>query len=174
MEPMQEIENRLWDFIDGASAPAEKTAVENLIRENEIWKLKYAELMQVQKNLQELELEQPSMRFTKNVMEQIAQLQVQPAAREYINRNVIRGIGIFFLTLIGGFIIYALAQINWKDAGDSKSSIGIDFAKVDYSRVFDNQFVNGFMVLNIILGLMLLDRYLSNRKRDLRERTAMK
>jgi len=32
--------------------------------------------------------------------------------------------------------------------------------------MFNNTFVNVFMMLNVILGLMLFDRYLSNKKKS--------
>ena len=41
------------------------------------------------------ELEAPSMRFTVNVMDEIAHYQIAPATKSYINKNIIRGIGGF-------------------------------------------------------------------------------
>jgi len=32
--------------------------------------------------------------------------------------------------------------------------------------MFNNTFVNAFMMLNIVLGLMLLDRYLDRKKKE--------
>jgi hypothetical protein len=40
---------------------------------------------------------------------------------------------------------------------------------VDYSRMFNNSFVNLFMMANVVLGLMLLDRYLHMKRKKLRE-----
>jgi len=36
---------------------------------------------------------------------------------------------------------------------------------VDYGRMFNNTFVNAFMMLNVVLGLMLFDRYLNSRRK---------
>jgi regulatory protein YycI of two-component signal transduction system YycFG len=33
--------------------------------------------------------------------------------------------------------------------------------------MFNNTFVNVFMMLNVVLGLMLLDRYLDRKKKEL-------
>ncbi len=63
--------------------------------------------------LRKEELEMPSLRFTKNVMEEIAQYQVAPATKNYINKNVIRGIFAFFLIMISGLLIYFIGQIHW-------------------------------------------------------------
>ena len=159
------MEARIWEFIDGLLAGEEHSQVEKLIAEQAEWKRKYAELFALHQSLNLVELEQPSMRFTRNVMEEISRLQITPATRNYINKYVIRGIAIFFITTILGFLIYGFSQVDWSSGGERGNVIGIDFTKVDYSRFFNNNFVNGFMMLNVILGLMLFDRYLSNSKK---------
>lgn len=160
------MEVRLWEYIDGFSNDAEKSAIKKLIAENAEWRAKYHELLQVHQSLNLVELEEPSLRFTKNVMEEIAKYHIAPATKTYINKKVIWGIGIFFITVILGFLIYGIAQINWTAAQDSKSALGVDFTKVDYTSMFNNTFVNVFMMLNVILGLMLFDRYLNSRKKE--------
>src|SRR5215212_6114868 len=96
------IEVRLWEYIDGFSAPSEKSAIEKLIEENAEWRNKYKELLEVNQLLQSSELEEPSLRFTKNIMEEIGKFQVSPAAKKYINTKLIWGIGLFFITMIVG------------------------------------------------------------------------
>jgi hypothetical protein len=159
----EEIEARLWAYIDGLSE--EESLIEQLIRENAKWRAKYQELLELNQLLHNTELEQPSMRFSKNVMEEIAKVHIAPATKEYINKNIIRGIAAFFITVIVGFLVYGFSQVNWSE-GSSNSSIGIDFNQVDYSRMFNNTFVNLFMMANVILGLMLLDRYLASKKKQ--------
>jgi len=165
----EEIEVRLWDYIDGLSGPDEKSIVEQLILSSAEWKAKYNELLEVHQMINTAELEQPSLRFTKNVMEEIARIQIAPAATNYINKKVILGIALFFFSVIAGFLIYGFSQINWDSGGSGSSTpFGLDLKNVDYSKMFNNTFVNVFMMMNIVLGLMLLDRYLSNKKRQLR------
>ena len=102
------------------------------------------------------------MRFTQNVMEEIAKYQIAPATKKYINNKVIWGIGIFFITIMSGFLIYGFGQVDWSDK--SSSIIGVDLGKVDYSKFFNNTYINIFMMMNVVLGLMLLDRVLINVK----------
>ncbi len=161
------IEMRLWDYIDGISDDSEKAAVEQLIAQNAEWRAKYHELLDVHQLVQTTELEEPSMRFSKNVMEEIAKYHIAPATKNYINQKIIWGIVAFFITVIVGFIVYGISQVNWS-AGSTSNSIGIDFTRVDYSGMFNNSLVNGFMVLNIILGLLLFDRYLDMKKKQYR------
>lgn len=159
-------EERLWDYIDGRLHEGERTQIEQLIRSNSHWKMKYEELLSVNELLQSSELSAPSMRFTKNVMEEIGRLHIAPATKSYINNKIIWGLGIFFVTLIVGFLVYGFGQVNWKEKSDTK--LPVDLSSVDYSRMFDNNFVNGFMMLNVILGLFLLDRFLSNKRKQMR------
>ncbi|HVE60467.1 MAG TPA: hypothetical protein VNA26_01515 [Chitinophagaceae bacterium] len=164
----ENIQARLWDYIDGFSEQNETAAVKKLIDENEEWRATYDELLEVHQILSATELEAPPMRFTKNVMDEITKNHIAPATKNYINKNIIRSIAFFFITLIVGFILYGISQIDWS-AGNSNTS-GIDFSQIDYSRVFNNTFVNIFMMLNVLLGLMLLDRYLDNKKKKQFER----
>jgi hypothetical protein len=158
------IEVKLWEYIDGLSQPSEQSAIEKLIVENTEWKTKYHELLELHQMIQSTELEQPSMRFTKNVMEEIAKYQIAPAAKEYINKKIIWGLGGFFVTLILGFLVYGFSQVNWS-TGNTSSGIGVDLTKIDYSKMFNNDYVNYFMMLNVVLGLVLLDRFLSSKKK---------
>jgi hypothetical protein len=163
------MEVRLWEYIDGFSNEGEKSAIEKLIAENAEWKAKYHELLEVHESLNLVELEEPSMRFTKNVMEEIAKYQIAPATKTYINSKIVWGIGIFFIAMIVGFLVYGFAQIDWTVAGQTKNPLGVDLTKVDYSRMFNNTLMNGVMMLNVILGLFLFDRYLSNKNKKLKE-----
>ena len=164
MDSPMDIEIRLWEYIDGLAEPTERSAIEKLIQENSEWRAKYHELLDVHQSIDLVELEAPSMRFTRNVMDEIARHHIAPATKEYINKKVIWGIAAFFLTVIASFVIYGIAQIDWS-AGSSDSTLGnINFKEVDYSKMFNNTFVNIFMMLNVVLGLMLFDRYLTDKK----------
>jgi hypothetical protein len=166
MNTQLSIEERLWEYIDGSSDEAEKKFIEELIQSNLEWRAKYAELLEVHQLMQShLELEEPSMRFTQNVMENIAKFQISPATKSYINKNIIRGIGGFFILMLLGLIVYGFAQVSWTTGSDG-SSLPIDLNRVEWSRVFNNTYTNIFMMINVVLGLVLLDMYLSKKKRE--------
>lgn len=170
-------EERLWDYIDGTISAGDKTVIEEILNNNAEWNAKYKELLEVHTLMQSSELDEPSMRFTQNVMDDIAKLQIAPAAKAYINNNIIRGIAIFFITTIVGFIIYGIGQVNWKQTdSNSTSPINfnkIDFSNIDYSSVFNNNIMNAFMMVNIILGLFFLDRVLASKRRRYRSETGI-
>jgi hypothetical protein len=167
MNTQQNIEERLWDYIDGASSANEKSSIEKLLESNFEWKNKYQELLEVHQLMRSTELESPSMRFSKNVMEEISKLHIAPATKTYINNKIVWGIGFFFIALVVGFLVYGFAQVDWDAKGDTK--LPVDLSKVDYSRFFNNTYVNVFMMINVVLGLFLLDRYLANKRKKFRE-----
>ena len=165
MSTKENMEEKLWDYIDGTMSDEEITFVEELIRTNQEWRLKYAELMDIHQLMQDdVDLEQPSMRFTQNVMEEISRLYITPATRNYINKNVIWGIGIFFLTTIFGLLIYGFGQIDWSQPTSGNVP---EMPQVDWANMFSGTYVNVFIMVNIILGLMLLDMYLTKKKQSL-------
>lgn len=170
MDTQQKMEERLWEYIDGTASAEERSFIEQLIATNLAWKTKYKELLDVHELMQEhLELEHPSLRFTQNVMEDIAKYQITPAAQSYINKRVIRGIAAFFFLTILGFLIYAFGQVNWSEASGG-SGLSFDFSKLNLGKFFNNTYTNIFFMVNIVLGLMVLDMYLGRKKKRLQEK----
>ena len=172
MKQQENIEQQLWSYIDGFSSNGERASIEKLIATNLEWKNKYQELLEMHQLMNTTELEQPSLRFTKNVMEKIAQYHIAPATKNYINKKIIWGIAGFFLTLFFVFLIYGFAQVDWTSSADSKYTIDLSrLSQVDYSKIFNNNFVNGFMMVNVLLGLMLLDRVLANKRKKFQKQS---
>ena len=165
------MEDRLWEYIDGLSGPAEIAAIEQLLAANREWQEKYKELLNVHQLLNTSDLDAPSMRFTIDVMEEIGRHHVAPATRTYINKNIIRGISAFFLTLILGFLSYILSQVHWGGHNDSSTllprntSLGLDKLKsVDVSPAFNTTYISALMLISVIMGFVLLDMYLQRRR----------
>lgn len=170
------MEERLWEYIDGACAPEERLFIEQLVANNAEWREKYQELLEVHQLLgNNLELDEPSMRFTQNVMEQISQLHITPAARTYINKRIIHGIAAFFVLTILGLFIYGLGFVHWSQGTGSSiippnsfDKIHIDkipINKIDFSKVMNSPAMYIFMMVNAVLGLVCLDMYLNGRKK---------
>src|ERR1700712_922419 len=153
------IEDRLWDYIDGNSNAEEKTFVEQLIATQQEWRTKYHELLDVHQLMNtSLELDEPSMRFSQNVMEKITRYQIAPATKTYINKKIIYGIGIFFLVMIVGMLAYGFAQVGWSDGAGSGPSANLmskyNLNKIDFGKFFNNTYTTIFMLINVVMGLM--------------------
>lgn len=170
----QQIEQQLWAFIDGVSSVEERTAIEKLLASNQEWKKKYNQLLDIHQLMNSSDLEQPSMRFTKNVMEEISRYHIAPATKNYINKKIVWGIAGFFITVMVSFLVFGFMQIDWTtDTGTATNNYinlaNVDMGKIDFSKIFNNNIVNAFMMVNVILGLVLLDRFLANKRRKFRE-----
>lgn len=167
MNEQHNIEERLWNYIDGKAATGEKTIIDQLLETDEAWKAKYHELLQVHELLRSSELDAPSLRFSKNVMEEISKLHIAPATKSYINKKIIWGLGFFFIALTLGFLIYGFGQINFT-AGE-ETVLSKNMNKIDFSKFFSNTWVNAFMMINVVLGLFLLDNYFTSKRKQFRK-----
>jgi hypothetical protein len=164
MNEQQNREDRLWDFIDGLSIPAEQALIQELIVTDPEWQISYQELLEVHQLMNTTELETPSLRFSKNVMEEIAKYQVARATKSYINKKIIWGIGGFFIAMILGLLVYVFGQIHWADKSTADNFTKYNLGKLDWGKIFTNTYINIFMMVNIVLALVLLDLYLQRKK----------
>ena len=172
MNTQNNMEERLWSFIDGTVSANEKTVIEQLLQNDAAWKVKYNELLQITQLLQSSDLEMPSMRFSKNVMEQISKIHIAPATKSYINKKIIWGIAFFFIAMIVGFLIYGFGQMEWTTRDESiisKNMGNLDLNKLDFSKFFSNSWVNALMMVNVVIGLFLLDNYFSSKRKQFRK-----
>lgn len=169
-EQMMQMEQRLWELIDGQASASERSSLEELIRTQNEWREKYEELLGINRLLLHSELDAPCMRFTKNVMEEIARIHIAPATRTYINKKIIFAIAGFFLFLILGFLVYGFGLMRSQGTPDiSIASNMPEVDKLNFSIFFSNKWVNAFMMINIVIGLFVLDNYLGRKRKAMRE-----
>ena len=173
MHEQHHIDDRLWDYIDGISSEEEKRFVEELIATQQEWRDQYHALLDAHRLMaQSLELDEPSLRFTQNVMEAIAHHQIAPATKTYTDKRIIRGIGLFFGTMLIGFLVYGISRISWT-SGTGVTGSWLDSLpspKIQWGLFFNNTYVNVFMMVNVVLGLMLLNMYLERKKKQVKNR----
>lgn len=105
--------------------------------------------------MKSLEAEQPSMRFTKNVMDRIEGLEVARVTKHYINPLVIKTIAALLVLcmLVSIYIVFTTAK-PVPDYTISLKNIGLPKNISLY-----------IIAINIILLLLLAERWFSSRKR---------
>ncbi|MCO6478073.1 MAG: zf-HC2 domain-containing protein [Phaeodactylibacter sp.] len=64
----------LWKYIDGECSPEEEAQVERLLAEDLEFKREWARRVKLHRELQQQEVEQPSLRFARNVMDRLPEL----------------------------------------------------------------------------------------------------
>ncbi|HEY4324525.1 MAG TPA: hypothetical protein VGN20_11080 [Mucilaginibacter sp.] len=161
---MNNLEEKLWDYIDGNCAADEQKAISSLIASDETFRLKYEELLIVNNQLSAMELDEPPMAFTYNVIEAIRTEQAQQPLKAAVNKRIIRGIGLFFAITIAALLVFVLVNINW--ASVNISSVNLKLPKI--SNYLTPPVIQGFLFFDVVLGLFLFDNYL-RKKRLVRE-----
>lgn len=162
----QEMEEKIWSYIDGTSSKDEVAFVEQMIATDANWRVKYSELKEINQLLKaDMELEQPSMRFSMNVMDQLQGLQPAPATKQYINKTIIRSIAVFFILSIVGFLIYSFTLIDWSSPASTGEGYQLPSMSFDYKLFLNSTWLNVLLMLNVVMGLLYLDNYLRRKKK---------
>jgi len=152
-----EIEQRIWSYIDGLDTAAERRETELQVAAGGIWKETYDRLLAIQAMLGDKDLlEQPSMRFTQNIMDELATVQpahkMQPLAKSWI----VKLLGAFFVLTT---ILWSVLIFTTKDSGNTKIP---DWASISGRQNHELLFYGA--AINIVVLLVLADRYRSFRK----------
>jgi hypothetical protein len=164
MEAMHEMEARLWAYLHGLADETEQAAIRQLLQSDPAWRLCHDQLMQEEASIRSIGTEGPSMRFTKNVMEQVQALQVAPATKSYVNRKIVYGIGGFFLLLIITTLAYIIPQLDFSQGAGNNLPLNIPATDLDWSRYFNNTTLQIFIIIDAFAALFFLDRYLQRKK----------
>ena len=159
---MNNIEEILWNYIDGNCTADEQKAISDLIAGDEVYRIKYNELLSLNKAFAGMELDEPSMAFTYNVMETIRTEYAQKPLKAAINKRIIRGISIFFVLTIACLLVFTLANINLSGVSVPVNlSAGIKMP--DIGKYITKPIIQGFLFFDLVLALYLFDTYLRRK-----------
>ena len=158
---MNSIDEKLWSYIDGTCKETERLAISRLIEEDEIYRRMYHDILAFNQELMGMELDEPSMPFTYNVMEAIRQEEALKPLKSTIDVRIIKGIAAFFILTISALLVYALSNINWS-IGNS-TSLPVNVKLPAFKNYLSGPAMQGFIFFDVILALYLLDGYLRKR-----------
>lgn len=156
---MNTIEQQLWDYIDGNLDGTQAKAIEQKIESDVEIKAQYEEFLNLNLAFNQLELDEPSMSFTRNVMESVALEPAPVALKTKVNSAIIYSIGGFFmlsLSAILGFVLYQ-ADISFKDF-----DFGTTF-KLNIDQYFTPTMLYAFLFADLVIGLVFLDYFLRKK-----------
>ncbi|WP_316795999.1 hypothetical protein [Pedobacter agri] len=156
---MNTIEQQLWNYIDGNLDATEVKAIEEKINSDVEIKLQYEELMNLNLAFGKIELDEPSMSFTRNVMESVALQPAPVALKTKLNTNIIYGIGGFFIISLLALFGYAIFNIDFKTA-DFDLKLNADF---NLDKYITPTMLYIFLFADLVIGLVFLD-YLLRKK----------
>ena len=159
---MNTIEEKLWNYIDGTCSEEERKAIDILIAQDEVYRRKYGELLALNQEFSKMELDEPPMAFTYNVMEAIRAEHAQQPLKAGINKGIIKGISGFFIVSIALLLIMTISTIHTSPANISvhlPDSVRLP----DIKNYLSKPVLEGFLFFDIVLGLFLFDAWLRRK-----------
>ncbi|WP_299356325.1 hypothetical protein [Mucilaginibacter sp.] len=160
------MEEKLWNYIDGTCTPVEQDAIARLIEQDEVYAKKYQELLALNQELAAIELDEPPMAFTYNVMEAIRAENAMQPLKTAIDKRIILGISIFFVFTILALLVFSFANINISDIHVSTADIKLpaNVKLPSTNSLFNGPFLKWFLIFDVVLALFLTDAYLRRKK----------
>ena len=152
---MTTIEEQIWDYIDGIGSAEYISEIEDKIASDEAYKAIYQELSALHQQIGDISLEEPSMSFSRNVMEMVS-LEIAPASlKTKVDKRIIYGVSAFFIIAIAAIFIYALSQLQF-----TGPKVTLTFNLTSYMTP---TLFKGFLFADMIIGLLYLDRLLRKK-----------
>ena len=110
--------------------------------------------------LKGMELEEPSMSFTRNVMEQVKLEKLPVSLKTRVDNRIIYGIAAVFGAFIAGVIIYAIANTT---ASYKLPELKMDFSEAVY-KTLTPEFLIAFLFIDVIIALVYFDSILRRKR----------
>ena len=164
---MNNIEEQLWNYLDGSCTAEEHAAIAHLIATDKTYQQKYEEILAFNQELETIELDAPPMAFTYNVMEAIRTEEASKPLKAAIDSRIIKAIAAFFILSIVVLLGVALATTNWNSGSTESVQIPIKFELPTIKNYFSGPALKGFLFFDVVLALFLFDGYL--RKRNIQQ-----
>lgn len=154
------MEDLIWNYLDNTCSNEEKLQVEQLLNSDVVFRNKFNEIKALHQSLFTADLDEPSMRFTQNVMDSInTQVPVKPLST-VVDKRIINGIGFFLVGIISVLLFYILSQTTF---ASSDTSFNLNWSPPDVSKIFSSNFTTVFLMFDCVLLLFLFDKYLRKR-----------
>lgn len=153
------MEEEIWDYIDGKCTAEQIIAIEIKIASDPAYRSLYEEFLSVHQQMDSLELDEPSMSFTRNVMEQV-KLEIPPVAlKTKVDTRIIYGIAAFFGLSLLALTVYVISNLNF-----TMPAVNMQTESLDFSKYLTPTFIKVFILIDIILGLIYLDSVFRRKK----------
>jgi hypothetical protein len=160
---MNTMEEKLWNYIDGTCSEEEKKAIDILIAQDEVYRRKYKELLALNQEFSKMELDEPPMAFTYNVLEAIRNEHAQQPLKAHINKRIIKGISGFFIVSIALLLIMAISSVHTGGSANISVQMPDSLRLPDIKNYLSKPLLEGFLFFDIVLGLFLFDAYLRKK-----------
>ncbi|HWW43365.1 hypothetical protein [Pedobacter sp.] len=158
---MKTIDEEIWDYLDGGLTADQKAEISAKIGSDPAYQQVYTELQEVHQLMKGAELEEPSMSFTRNVMDQV-KLEIAPIAlKTKVSKTIIYSIAAFFLLSIMALIAYTIANSTLSDETFNIPSLKLPVSTQEFITPTS---IRIFFFVDIVLALIYLDSFLRRKK----------
>jgi anti-sigma factor RsiW len=150
---MKSIEEQIWEYIDGELDAKDREAVAAKIASDPVFASVYVEMLELHQLMAATELEEPSMSFTRNIMDKV-NLEMPPVSlKTKVDKRIIYGLAAIFLL--------AMVAVSWFAIANSSFS-GMQLPTFHFTMNLE-QFISPislqiFLFIDILLALLYLDR----------------
>lgn len=152
---MTTIEEQIWDYIDGVGSADHILEIEGKIASDEAYKAVYQELSALHQQIGKISLDEPSMSFSRNVMEMV-NLEIAPVSmKTKVDNRIIYGISAFFILAVTAIFIYVLSQLHFTAP---KMNVAVNL-----TSYLTPNLIRGFLFIDVVIGLLYLDRLLRKK-----------
>ncbi|GGC56519.1 hypothetical protein GCM10011387_07610 [Pedobacter quisquiliarum] len=158
---MKTIDEEIWAYIDGSCNAAESQRIAEKIATDDNYAVAYQELSKLNDLMAADELEEPSMSFSRNVMDAVA-LEIAPKKLSTrVNNNIIYGIAAFFILSLAAIFIYVLANSTYP----AQSAFKLPEASFSFnmSEMLSPLSMKIFLMVDLALALLYMDRLLRRK-----------
>lgn len=156
---MKTIDEEIWVYIDRSCDASERLRIAEKIATDDNYAAAFQELSKLNALMASEELEEPSMSFSRNVMDAVAQEIAPKKLSTKVNQNIIYGIGGFFMLSIAAIFIYILAN-SGSSSGGSGLKLPSPTFNFDLSQMLSPLSMRIFLMVDVALALVYMDRLL--------------
>lgn len=149
-------EEQIWSYIDGTASLAEKARIGAKIANDCEYKRLYENFMTINQHLANLEFDEPSMSFTRNVMDKV-KAELKPVSLQTkVNHKIIYGIVALFAAALFVVVCYALSI---SDFNNHFLTVKLNFS-FEITKWINATSLKIFLFIDLILALVCLDSLL--------------
>lgn len=157
---MKTIDEEIWAYIDGSCSAEESQAIAGKIATNKAYAVTYQELSKLNELMGSEDLEEPSMSFSRNVMEAVALEMAPKRLKTRVDNKIIFGIAGFFVLSLLAILVYAFANAESGISTAELPKFNLTFNPGNY---ITPSFLKGFLFFDLLLALLYMDRLLRRR-----------
>ncbi|MBB2150206.1 anti-sigma factor family protein [Pedobacter gandavensis] len=162
------IEEEIWDYIDGNSDADQRLIVEAKIAADPVYRSLYEELLEINAEMSGMDLEEPSMSFTRNVMEQV-KLEIAPVSlKTRTDKRIIYSISAFFILAMLGIVGYVVANSNF-NLQPFKLDNFLSSGQLNFTKYVTPTFIKVFLFVDLLLAFAYLDSFLRRKRLHIKE-----